>query len=270
MRSCSHCGRHNQQAARPHFLGALLLLALAGFFAALALHESAALRGEQKKFAELSERVSTRTPSAESSAADGLGMLPQYTELAEENPELFGWIRIDDTPVNYPVMHTPDNPEKYLRRDFAGKHSMAGTIFLDYRCSADSDNLIVYGHNMKNKTMFGSILNYQDNAYWKEHPIIHFDTLFEQADYEVMAAFYDRIYTTEEPCFKYYDFINAADEAAYEEAICSYREKALYDTGVSAQYGNQLLTLSTCAYHTKNGRFVVVARKMEKTSQDKP
>ena len=188
-------------------------------------------------------------------------ILPQYLALHGQNPDPFGWVSIEDTVLDYPVMYTPEEPEKYLRLSFTGEASTAGTPFMDANCALDSDNYIIYGHNMKNGTMFREILQYADKSYWQEHPVIRFDTLYEQGEYEVLAAFYDRVYYSYEDCFKFYRFIKAADEADYDGAIRNYKEKSLYDTGVTAEYGDKLITLVTCAYHTENGRFVVVARK---------
>lgn len=132
---------------------------------------------------------------------------------------------------------------------------------MDANCAMDSDNYIIYGHHMKNGTMFREIMNYADKRYWQEHPVIRFDTLYEQGEFEVMAAFYDRVYSADDDCFKFYRFVKASDKADYENAIRNYKEKSIYDTGVTAEYGDQLITLVTCAYHTENGRFAVVARK---------
>ncbi len=189
-------------------------------------------------------------------------VLPQYQGLYHENPELYGWIKIDDTSVNYPVMYTPNDPEKYLRKNFEGEHSVAGTPFMDARCTLDSDNIILYGHNMKNGTMFRDLLKYSEPAFGKKHSMIRFNTLYTENCYEVLSVFYDRVYDREDTSFKYYQFVNAANEADYDDAIRQYKAKSLYDTGVSATYGEQLLTLSTCSYHTDNGRFVVVAKKV--------
>ena len=123
--------------------------------------------------------------------------------MYEQNPDLFGWICIEDTVLDYPVMHTPDDPEKYLRLSFEGETSTAGTPFMDAKCGIDSDNYIIYGHNMKNGTMFREILQYANKSYWQEHPMIRFDTLYEQGEYEVLAAFYDRVYYADENCFKF-------------------------------------------------------------------
>lgn len=190
-------------------------------------------------------------------------ILPQFAELYKENNELYGWIKIADTKINYPVMHSPDDPEKYLHSNFEQEYSYAGLPFLDARCSAESDNLLIYAHNLLNGTMFRSLLKYENKDYWKAHPIIEFDTLYEEQSYEVMAAFYDRVYYKAEDVFKFYQFIDAADAQEYNEAIQNLKNKQIYETGVTAAYGDQLLTLVTCAYHTDNGRFVVVARKVE-------
>ena len=188
-------------------------------------------------------------------------ILAQYASVYEQNPDLFGWICIENTVLDYPVMHTPDDPEKYLRLSFEGETSTAGTPFMDAKCEIDSDNYIIYGHNMKNGTMFREILQYANKSYWQEHPMIRFDTLYEQGEYEVLAAFYDRVYYADENCFKFYRFIKAADKADYDNAIQNYKEKSLYDTGVTAEYGDKLITLVTCSYHEEHGRFVVVARQ---------
>lgn len=259
----------------------ILLLMISAVFALRALYEASSLNIEQEKSKNMAAKVaaaveeemrlhsSTAAGSANSPTMDAPAILPQYAELAQQNQEFYGWIKIDDTIIDYPVMYTPDDPEKYLHLNFDGEYSVAGTIFMDHRCTTESDDLILYGHNMKNKTMFGSILNYQDKAYWREHPIIHFDTRYEQREYQIVAAFFDRVYDENDTCFKYYNFIEAVDEDMFYKAIHSYQEKALYDTGVSVQYGDQLLTLSTCAYHTKNGRFAVVARRCPDAPQNK-
>lgn len=188
-------------------------------------------------------------------------ILPQYAELYAQNPEMFGWLRIDDTVINYPVMHTPDEPEKYLHTNFEGEYSYPGIPFVDANCTTDSDNLLIYGHNMPNGSMFRTLLKYQEKSYWEKHPTITFNTLYEEQEYEVLAAFYDRVYYKTETCFKFYQFIDAEDEADFDDAISQFKAKALYDTGVEASYGDKLITLVTCAYHTDNGRFVVVARR---------
>ena len=190
--------------------------------------------------------------------------LKELSELHAKNPDIVGWIRIDDTVLDYPVMFTPEDEEKYLRADFDGNFDMMGLPFIDKDCSMDpeSDNLIIYGHNMNNGTAFATTLDYADESFWKEHPTIYFATLEEEREYEVLAAFYDRVYFNYEDVFKFYQFIDAEDEADFNNAMEAYREKAEYDTGVTAEYGDDLITLVTCSYHHEYGRFVVVARRV--------
>lgn len=191
-------------------------------------------------------------------------ILEKYRALYEENEDMVGWLKIDDTRIDYPVMYSPLDPEKYLHADFGGNYFFGGVPFVDANCTMDSDNLLIYGHNMLDGSMFRSLIQYENRSYWEKHPTIRFDTIYQEQEFEVLAAFYDRVYRqTEEDVFKFYKFIDVEDAADFDNAIAQFREKALYDTGVTANYGDQLITLVTCAYHVENGRFVVVARRME-------
>ena len=195
-------------------------------------------------------------------------ILPELAEIYADNPDLVGWITIEGTVLDYPVMHTPENGEKYLYKNINGKFDANGLPFIKDGCSMDpeSDNIIIYGHNMKSGKMFASLMKYAKKDYWEEHPTIRFSTLYEEREYKIIAAFYDRVYYKYEDCFKFYQFIDAKDEAHFEEAISYFKENAEYDTGVTAEYGDRLITLVTCAYHVKNGRFVVVAREVPNAS----
>lgn len=190
-------------------------------------------------------------------------ILPKYAPLYEENPDFFGWIRIDGTLLDCPVMLSAEDNEKYLHKNFHGKYSVAGTPFADNRCTRDSDNILIYGHHMRDGSVFQSLMNYAKKSYWQEHPTVMFSDLYQDYEYEVLAAFYDRIYAAEETAFRYYEFVGAMSETEYDFAVSMFEDKALYDTGVEAEYGDKLITMSTCAYHVKNGRFVVVARRLE-------
>lgn len=201
------------------------------------------------------------TESTESTQESAPVILEKYAPLYAQNEEMAGWICIEDTKLNYPVMHTPDDPEKYLHTNFEGEYSYPGVPFIDAACNADSDNLLIYGHNMPNGSMFRSLMKYQEKTFWEAHPVIVFNTLYEEQEFEVLAAFYDRVYYKTENCFKFYQFIDAENEEDYDFAIAQFKDKALYDTGIDARYGDQLITLVTCAYHTDNGRFVVVAKE---------
>lgn len=208
--------------------------------------------------------AATTIPEETTAPTEPLVMLDNMAEIYATNNEFAGWLRIDDTVIDYPVMHTPDDPEKYLRKDFNGKYSMEGTLFIGANCSLvpESDNTIIYGHNMQRGTMFHTLMEYKDKEFWEEHPEIFYSTLYEERNYEIVAAFYDRVYYKHEnDVFKFYRFIDAENEEQFNEAMAYYKENALYDTGVTAEYGDKLLTLVTCSYHERYGRFVVVARE---------
>ena len=230
-----------------------------------AVTETETIETTEPKESEMLEETQTEEEAAPSIPPETEPvMLEQMAEHYAQNPELFGWICIPDTKLDYPVMYTPDDPEKYLHLSFDEKYDLGGVPFLDTDCSLDpeSDNLIIYGHNMNNGTQFRTLMSYTDQSFWEKHPTIQLSTLYETRTYEILACFRDRVYYKYEDVFKFYQFIDAEDEAHFNEAIAYYKENALYDTGVSAEYGDQLITLVTCAYHTENGRFVVVARRV--------
>jgi len=187
------------------------------------------------------------------------GLLPQYRQFYKQNPDMVGWIRIDGTIIDYPVMHTPQDPEKYLHLSFQGEESQHGVPFIDYRCTMDSDNVLIYGHNMSDDTMFHTLVEYRLKSFWREHPVIRFDTVREEREYEIFAAFYDRVYYEHEQNFKFYNFIDAKNKTDYNNTVKKLKGKSLYNTGITPKYGQQLIMLVTCTYREENGRLVVVA-----------
>lgn len=205
-------------------------------------------------------QLGAENPQAESPQAETPS---PYAALKEQNPDFFGWLCMEDTQLNYPVMHTPDDPQHYLHRDFEGETSQSGVPFMDASCREDCGNYLIYGHNMKNGTMFAPLLFYADREYWAQHPTIRFDTLDGSGEYAVLAAFYSEIYPQDaRDVFRFYQYIDLRQADDFDGYCAKARKAALYDTGVSAEFGDQLLTLSTCSYHKENGRFVVVARKI--------
>ena len=188
-------------------------------------------------------------------------ILPRFLELYQKNPDLAGWLTIPGTRIDYPVMYSPDEPERYLHANFEVSYSFAGLPFLDAACDPESGNRIIYAHNMLDGSMFRTLLKYQQKDFWQRNPVISFNTLYEEQEYEVVAAFYDKVYKKSDTNFKFYQFYDTSDQSSFDEAMAYYREHALYDTGVTAQCGDELITLVTCAYQTENGRFVVVGRK---------
>ena len=198
------------------------------------------------------------------------GMLLRYLPLYQRNPDFFGWVSISGTRLSYPVMHTPEQPEYYLRRDFDGAYSLGGVPFLAGPCTEEGGNWLIYGHNMDDGSMFAALLDYADEQFWREHPVITFDTLYEQGEYEVLAAFYSKAYQQgEQGVFRYYRYTDLSRPEDFEQYIAQVQAAALYGTGVEAAYGEKLITLSTCSYHTKDGRFVVVARERREQAEEK-
>lgn len=190
-------------------------------------------------------------------------ILPEYETLYNKNKKLIGWLKIDDTNIDYPVMQTSDNTY-YLDHNYNQEYDKNGSIFLDYNCSVypRSTNMIVYGHHMKSGNMFGNLQKYAKESYGKKHSVIMFDTIYEKAQYQVMYVFRSQVYNEDDIVFKYYQFIEANSETEFNSYMQEMSALSLYDTGVTAEFGDSLLTLSTCDSSQTDGRFVVVAKRI--------
>lgn len=191
-------------------------------------------------------------------------ILEEYKMLYSLNQKLIGWVKIDDTYIDYPVLQTSNN-DYYIDHNFDQEQDRNGSIFLDADCTIlpRSTNLILYGHHMRSGRMFGQLNKYSSQSFYEEHKLIQFDTIYERGTYEVMFVFRSKVYEESEIVFKYYQFINAASETEFNSYMREMAAMSLYDTGVTAEYGDELLTLSTCDYYTDYGRFVVVAKKVK-------
>ena len=191
-------------------------------------------------------------------------ILEEYKNLYNMNKKLIGWLKIDDTIIDYPVMQTSDN-EYYLDHNINQEKDRNGALFLDKDCDVlkPSTNLIISGHHMKSGRMFGNLDDYASESYYKKHSTIQFDTIYEKGTYEIMYVFRSKVYSEAEVVFKYYQFIECYSEQEFDSYMKEMAAMSLYDTGVTAQYGDRLLTLSTCDSSEENGRFVVVARRVE-------
>ena len=229
--------------------------AMVGFLLLRAHHE-------EKAFEHLAALVDSGAASDGVGAGSAQQDAPSpYALLKEQNEDFYGWISIDGTGIQYPVMYTPEEPEYYLRRAFDGSSSQSGVPFLSADCFDGCGNKLIYGHNLQNGRMFSDLLSYADRSFWEDHPLIRLTTPEEEETYQIMAAFYSKIYPQEEEGFRYYQYTDLRDEGTFRSYVDQVTRSALYDTGIQADYGDQLLTLSTCSYHTQDGRFVVVARK---------
>ena len=186
----------------------------------------------------------------------------RFSEFTKRNPDFAGWLRIDETSIDYPVMRDPEEADFYLHHDFEKKESKSGIPYLAKDCTPDSDSLLIYAHNMKNGTMFSGLINYSEEAYYQEHPVIEFDTLQGNGTYAILAVFREKVhFQDEQDVFRYYNYCGDLTEIEFNTYVETIKEISLYNTGRTAVYGQQLLALSTCSYHTENGRFVVVAVK---------
>ena len=172
-----------------------------------------------------------------------------------------GWLSIPGTNIDYPVMQTVDEPNFYLKRSFDKQYSDYGVPYVQENCDlALSDNCVIYGHHMNNGTMFAGLCKYESEDFYQEHKIICFDTLSSFGEYEIVAVFKTVAYS--EQGFKYYHFTRAESAEDFDDYIAQCKALSLYDTGVTAEYGDRLITLSTCEYSRKNGRMVVVAKRI--------
>ena len=184
-------------------------------------------------------------------------------KLQKENPDIIGWLEIENTNINYPVLQGTDN-EYYMTHNYKKEKSKNGSIFLtkDYDWKVPSSNLLMYGHNLKNGTMFQELLKYENKKFYQEHPVIRFTTEKEDAEYEIISAFKSRVYyKSEKNVFRYYYFVNAPTEKEYNQFVENAKKASLYPIDTTATYPEQLITLSTCSYHVEDGRFAVVGKK---------
>ena len=181
-------------------------------------------------------------------------------KLYEENNDFVGWLKIEDTNINYPIMQTEiERKDYYLKRNFYKEYSSLGTPYIAEYCNIlNSDNVIIYGHHITKNKMFGELENYKNKEFYENHKIINFNTIYGEINYEIISVFKTIDY--EEDTFKYYDFVKAENKEEYYNFINKCEELSLYETEKTARYGDKLLTLSTCEYSNKNGRLVIVAK----------
>jgi len=253
--------RQHQKYLLYALLGLLVLL-----FAYSSWHVGSYLVESQKsasRFDTLSEKVEQVRDDQENmplppESEEG-NILPEYRELYEENPDLVGWIQIAGTDINYPVMQTPEQKSYYLRRDFDGSYSTHGCIFVQEECDveAPSDNVTIYGHRMKDGSMFADLAGYADPDFWDVYRQIQFDSLTQRRSYEIFAVF--KTSATPGYGLEYHTFINAEDAEEFDRFISRCKALSFYETGITPVWGDKIICLSTCDYSLENGRLVVAA-----------
>lgn len=237
--------------------------------------------------ARLDETLSNRGFSEDSYVTDPeTGQVIEYleqNELADRllglNPDLVGYITIDGTEISYPVAQKKSNDpnintnDYYLYRSFNQESSDAGCIFMDFRCHFDevvnhrravenSDNLIIYGHNMNNRSMFGSLKDYMRNySFLQEHPTVHLQSLYKSYVYKIFAVFIVDSSDTDSPySFDCWNTLDFDSEDEFYEFVNQAKKRTIIANDVDVQYGDPLLTLYTCNSTVSNGKLIVMAR----------
>lgn len=238
------------------FVSIVIMLISAMLISIIFIFKDKKEENEQEKiFEEITEIAKEKTDNKESIQEDTVNI----KELYKINNDIIGWIKIENSNIDYPVMQTKENPNYYLKRNFYKQYSILGTPYMAENCNIEkSDNLIIYGHHINGNKLFGELENYKSKKYYDTHKIIKFYTMTENAEYEIIAIFKTVAYTV----FQYYKFYNAEDEREFNTFIEKCKELSFYDTKKTAVYGDKLITLSTCEYSNENGRLVIVARKI--------
>lgn len=203
------------------------------------------------------------TSSTVSSVPEKSEILAKFTALYEQNNDLVGWIKIDDTPIDFAVVQT-DNNDDYLRTDFDGNANRNGTIFVDWHCSINPQGhvTVIYGHNMKRESaMFTSLRNYKKLSYYKEHPVIEFDTIYEENKYLIFGVVLMDA-SPENPENEFQLYAGFRDDVSYDEYIASIRSHSYLDIPVEANSSDNIIALVTCSYDFDDARYVVFARQL--------
>ena len=201
----------------------------------------------------------TTGETTESTEPTEPGILPGYKEIYEMNDHVVGWIKMEGTKMDYPVMQTPNDPNFYLYRDFDKKNSKRGSIYAREVCDINepSDNITIFGHNMADGSMFACLGDYTNKRAWDNNSLIFFDTLTEYHTYKIFAVF--KTSANIGQGFSYHQFVDAEDAEQFNEFVSTCKKLSFYDTGITPVYGDKLICLSTCEYTLDNGRLVVAA-----------
>lgn len=240
---------------------------MAGVFAEKSADSPAGSAGESPDGAmdaDTAQGAETLPPTEEeTSGSASKNILPGYETLVQINPQIKGWIAIPDTSVSFPLLQGEDN-DYYLKHDIYGQENRYGSIFVD--CDADlygsESNLIIYGHHMRDGSMFGGLKAYREESYYREHPSFFLYLPEEEREYEIIAVLHNDIFSREQEPFQYYDYAHILNEEMFAEYYRGIKEHALYDTEVSASYGDELVTLCTCDYGGREQRLLVVGRRL--------
>lgn len=224
----------------------------------------AEIRDIEKNADETKTGEGAAAPSSVIEKAQERTMLPEFQALYKRNPDIVGWLTVDGTRIDYPIMQNHQDGEYYLNHDFEREINKNGLPFLDENSRIDDSNiLLIHGHHMKSGAMFAELMKYKKESYYKEHAALQFSSLYEKEQYEIVAVILSKVYLETDEVFKYYQIDKVRSPEEFESYMQNVAKLALYDTGVTAHYGDKLIILSTCEYSTKDGRLAVIARKRQ-------
>lgn len=187
----------------------------------------------------------------------------RYLDIWEKNHDFVGWVNVPGTNIDYPVMQTKNNEQFYLHTSFYGYYDYEGVPF----CSALSDvkkpseNILIYGHNMRYGTMFQNLERYYDKSFYDDHKYFTFNSIYRNGKYEIIGVVRTDVYNWS---YKYYEVANCT-KREFDDYLDFIKSKSIYQTDLidSVKYGDKLVTLSTCAYHNAAGRLLVIGKMIE-------
>ena len=243
----------------------LLILLLSGilvYASYMAIKEVREYKEAEQLYEELQEEfVETKPtediePDETTASAEPIEVAPitvDFTSLLEQNGDIVGWLYCQDTPINYPVVQAEDN-DRYLRRDLNGKYLVSGTVFVDYRNGTIGvdRNYIVYGHNMKDGSMFSSLAKYKEQSYYEEHPVLYY--LTPNGDYKI--ELYAGMVVKRDALI----YVPNPDEAEFAEFLRNAKDKSTFKSDVEITENDTRITLSTCSYEYNNARYIVIGK----------
>lgn len=195
------------------------------------------------------------------------GMLASFESLIELNSDVVGWISIPNTPIDYPVTQTTNN-SYYLHHNINKESNSSGCPFVDYRNVIKPGELsrctLIYGHHRRNGTMFAKLKNYNDIEFYKENPVIRFDTVYDRNEWVIFANLRT---STQASSGKTYQYIRTEfkDDEDFMDFVSDLRERSLIDTPVDVNADDEILLLSTCSYERSGWRLIIAARKLRES-----
>lgn len=253
------------------FYISLVVLLICVFLIGKQIYETVSTMHETNVLKDIfySTEKETDGPSDISTDSDTSDNMSDFDKLLEINKETIGWLKIPGTNIDTVVLQHPDDSDGsyyYLDHDFYNNYSKAGSLFLDRRNTISgkdsSDNMIIYGHNMSDGTMFSQLLKYKDISFLQKNPIINFNTICGNFDYKIIGCFVTNVRSDQGEVFSYNNMLNFSNEQKYKDFIDEVNARTYFSTGIETEYGDKFLTLSTCTYEFEDARFVVIARQV--------